>query len=57
HSKDPALAKWLLNLAKPVAIFACNDARGRQILQQCHRLNLAVPDQVAVLGVDNDPVV
>ena len=48
------IAKWLLTLPKPVAIFACYDARGRQILDACHRVNISVPEEVAVLGVDND---
>jgi LacI family transcriptional regulator len=51
------LADWLSILLKPVAVFACNDVRGRQVLAACDHANLRVPDDVAVLGVDNDPVV
>lgn len=48
------LAEWLSSLPKPIAIFACYDARGRQILDACHRASISVPEEVAVLGVDND---
>jgi LacI family transcriptional regulator len=48
------IARWLKSLPKPVAVFACYDARGRQILDACHRAELSVPEQVAVLGVDDD---
>lgn len=53
HETDD-IARWLLDLPKPVAVFACYDARGRQILDACHRARLSVPEEVAVLGVDDD---
>ncbi|MEN9674847.1 MAG: Xylose operon regulatory protein [Verrucomicrobiota bacterium] len=49
-----ALASWLRGLPKPVGIFAGYDIRGLQVLEASRRLELAVPDTVAVLGVDND---
>ena len=48
------IGSWLGALPKPVAVFACNDSRGQQVLEACRRLNIAVPEQVAVLGADND---
>jgi len=51
-----AIATWLGGLPKPVAVFACYDNRGQQVLEACRRANLAVPEQIAVLGVDNDEV-
>ena len=50
------LAQWLKELPKPVGLLACNDMRGRQILATCAEAGIAVPDEVAVLGVDNDDV-
>jgi LacI family transcriptional regulator len=50
------IGTWLAKLPKPLAVFSCYDARGRQVLDACRRLNLAVPEEVAVLGVDNDEV-
>jgi LacI family transcriptional regulator len=51
---DEAIEEWLQALPKPVAVFACYDIRGRQVLEACRRAGIEVPDQVAVLGVDND---
>jgi len=48
------LQRWLLDLPKPVGIAACNDHTARSVLSQCRELDLAVPEDVAVLGVDND---
>lgn len=48
------LANWLRKLPKPIGIMACYDLRGQQILDACRRVGLAVPDDVAVIGVDND---
>jgi LacI family transcriptional regulator len=53
-SEVDAIAAWLEELPKPVAVFACYDNRGQQVLEACRRANLAVPEQIAVLGVDND---
>lgn len=49
-----ALARWLRDLPKPVGIMACYDIRGQQVLDACRGAGLAVPDEVAVIGVDND---
>ena len=48
------LARWLATLPKPVAVFAATDDVGRRVLAACQWRCLRVPDQVAVLGVDND---
>jgi LacI family transcriptional regulator len=50
------LVRWLRKLPKPVGIMACFDLRGRQVLDACRTANLRVPDDVAVIGVDNDPI-
>jgi LacI family transcriptional regulator len=51
------LADWLTSLTKPVGVFACNDVRGRQVLAAALAAGLAVPDELAVSGVDNDEVI
>lgn len=51
-----ALAAWLRGLPKPVGIFACYDLRGQQVLDACRAAGLRIPDDVAVLGVDDDVV-
>jgi LacI family transcriptional regulator len=48
------LAKWLNTLKKPTALLACNDDRGQHILSACKLARLSVPDDIAILGVDND---
>ncbi len=48
------LADWLVGLPKPVGVMACNDIRGQQVLQACRLTGVGVPDEVAVVGVDND---
>jgi LacI family transcriptional regulator len=50
------LKDWLDSLPKPVGIMTCNDVRGRAVIQACSELGLAVPDDVAVIGVDKDDV-
>lgn len=51
------LAKWLKSLPKPIGILACNDDRGQHVINACKLAKIRVPDQVAVLGVDNDQFV
>ncbi|MBQ0032234.1 MAG: substrate-binding domain-containing protein [bacterium] len=48
------LPDWIAALPKPAAIFAANDFVGEQVMSAASRLGLSVPDDVAVLGVDND---
>lgn len=48
------LARWIRDLPKPIGIMACYDFRGQQVLDACRRIDVAVPDEVAVIGVDND---
>ena len=48
------VAKWLDGLPKPCGVLACNDAAGLDVLNACELLDLKVPNDVAVIGVDND---
>jgi LacI family transcriptional regulator len=50
----PLVCDWLRSLPKPVGIMACNDVRGRQLLDACMLSGLNVPEEVAVVGVDDD---
>lgn len=52
-----ALGAWLSPLPKPVGVLAANDVRARHVLEACRRFGLRVPDDVAVLGVDNDELI
>ena len=52
-----ALFTWLSPLPKPVGVLAANDVRARHVLEACRRFGYRVPDDVAVLGVDNDELI
>ncbi|MFC7620267.1 substrate-binding domain-containing protein [Microlunatus sp. GCM10028923] len=48
------LADWLRRLPHPVGVLACFDIAGQEVLEACKIAGLQVPDEVAVIGVDND---
>lgn len=48
--------RWLHSLPKPVGIIAVTDARARQLMQACMIAGIEVPEQVALIGIDNDPL-
>ena len=54
ESRQKQLAEWIADFSGPVGIMACNDVRGGQVLDACVRVGLSVPEEVAVVGVDND---
>ncbi|MDZ4818689.1 MAG: DNA-binding transcriptional regulator [Planctomycetota bacterium] len=56
YQEREAVGQWLQSLPKPVGIMAAYDVRGRQLLDICRSEGLHVPDEVAVIGVDNDEV-
>ncbi|HTR26558.1 MAG TPA: DNA-binding transcriptional regulator [Terriglobales bacterium] len=55
--REGALGRWLISLPKPVGLMAENDQRARLALEVCRATGLRVPDQVAVVGVDNDDLI
>jgi LacI family transcriptional regulator len=55
--EQPRMKAWLKALPKPVALFAAMDGRARQVLDACMAAGVTVPDEVAVLGVDDDPFI
>ena len=52
----PSVITWLQSLQKPVGIMACNDIRGRQVIEACSLGGMHVPNDVAVVGADEDLV-
>lgn len=48
------LKAWLKTFPRPFAVIACNDLRGQQVLDAARRAGLAVPEDVGVIGVDDD---
>ena len=53
HDRD-ALAGWLKSLELPIGLMASHDPRAVMVLQACRRIGLRVPDDVAVIGFNND---
>ncbi|MGB7328643.1 MAG: DNA-binding transcriptional regulator [Rubripirellula sp.] len=52
-----AMAKWLSGLKRPTGIFVCNDIRGQQVMHACQKAGVAIPDDVGVIGVDDDDAI
>ena len=52
-----ALRVWLLSLPRPCALFCCHDLRALQVLYAAKVGGLRVPEDIAILGVDNDMLV
>lgn len=50
------VAGWLSVIPKPLGLMAPSDVRAQQVLNACARREIAVPDEVAVIGADNDEV-
>lgn len=53
---EAKLGYWLLSLPKPVGIMACDDTQANILLECCNTFEIAVPGEIAVIGVDNDDV-
>jgi LacI family transcriptional regulator len=50
------LARWLLGLSRPVGLFACNDTAGLKVSGLCRELGMRVPEEMAIIGVDDEDV-
>ncbi len=50
------IAEWLEKLPKPVAIMACHDMRALQVISAAKQCGLRIPDEIAVLGSNNETV-
>ena len=50
------LADWIRTLPKPVGVMACYDIKAQQLLDVCRTINVSVPEEVAIIGVDNDEI-
>ena len=56
YYKPSALSKWLISLPKPIALMTCDDNQGIHVTEACRLANIKIPEEVAVLGVDNDEI-
>jgi LacI family transcriptional regulator len=51
------IARWIRSMPLPIGIMACNDDRANILLEACLEVGLRVPEDVAIIGADNDSVV
>jgi LacI family transcriptional regulator len=49
-----SIGEWLTSLPKPLALFACDDYYALQISETCNVFNINIPDEISILGTDND---
>ncbi len=51
------VSEWLQKLPKPIALFCCDDAHALFISETCKISNIAIPEEISLLGVDNDDLI
>jgi len=54
NNEQSILSDWLKSLPKPVAVMTCADYRSQNVSESCKIAGLRIPEEVAILGVDND---
>ncbi len=57
EAEQTSVAKWLKSLPKPIGLLACNDDRAQQVFEANKTAGMHVPDEIAILGVDNDDMI
>ncbi|MGP1590806.1 MAG: AraC family transcriptional regulator [Prevotella sp.] len=53
----PKLSSWIKNLPSHTALFCCDDNQANNALEVCKLLEVKVPHNIAILGVDNDKMI
>ena len=54
YYKPSELSRWLNALPKPIGLMCCDDNQGHHVTEAARHASIRIPDEVAVLGVDND---
>ena len=57
ENEQGRVAEWLRSLPRPIGLMACNDECGQNVIEACKQAGFRVPEEVAVIGVDNDELV
>jgi len=57
NKESRAIADWLTVLPKPIGLMACNDDCGQVIMEACKTVDMRIPDDVAIVGVDDDKLI
>ena len=53
-NSDMKVEKWLVDLPKPLALYACNDQCAQYITEASRRVHIRIPEEIAVMGTDDD---
>jgi len=54
EQQQSALVEWIQQIPKPIGVMTSTDLMGQQFLEACLRAGVSVPEQIAVVGADND---
>jgi len=57
YYKPSAVAEWLKSLPQPIALMTCDDNQGQHIAEAAKHAGIRIPDEIAILGVDNDEMI
>jgi LacI family transcriptional regulator len=57
EAEQASVADWLRSLPKPIGLMVCNDDRAQQVVEANKAVNARVPDEIAILGVDDDDMI
>jgi LacI family transcriptional regulator len=57
ETEQSFVADWLRSLPKPIGLMVCNDDRAQQVIEANKAAGTRIPDEIAVLGVDNDEMI
>ena len=57
EAQQKRLMAWLSDLPRPTAIMACTDQLGCWLLDACSRSSIRVPEDIAIVGVENDETI
>jgi len=53
-SNSSKIQSWLSEVSKPIGVLVCHDQVGLEVLYACKLLDVKIPDEVSVIGIDND---
>lgn len=56
EEEEHKISQWIEKLPKPIGIMACNDLRGLQVINACRNIGIQIPEEVAVLGSNNETI-
>ena len=55
-NEKPTLVNWLKSLPRPIGVMVCSDDRGQDVIEAAKIVGVQLPDQIAIVGVDNEDI-